>query len=141
MSSYKGRCPGCAKDFSREEDQVRKRFKHSETMVGSCPECGKTCVLEEVEAITKANRFRCPSCFDEDVILTVRMWAELFELPGGKFETKLIGDDEESWNEGSLMKCRSCGHFSMAKRFDRARAPEGYLVVGDSDCLCEAMPS
>lgn len=134
---YKGRCPSCSVDFYCDEEEIFPRYQYGSAMAGSCTECGKTCIVEESEDADFIPRFRCPQCFEHDLQVVMRRWAELIQEPND-IQTNVVESDEDEWDEGSLMKCQGCQHFAMTKRFDRSRVPQDFLVVGqDLKEICQ----
>jgi DNA-directed RNA polymerase subunit RPC12/RpoP len=129
-----GRCVSCSRDFRCPEKKTKPRFEGSETKVASCPHCRKTCVMKEVEKGSDYPDFRCPECFGGEVLVILRRWAELIQ-EDDNIQTQIVESDDDEWDENSLMKCRGCDHFAMAKRFYRPRVPEQYLLVGESDVI------
>lgn len=62
------------------------------------------------------SRWRCPSCFGDDLRVVVSVTARLIQEPDGNFQTDPVGDHE--WDEFNPMKCETCDFDGEARDFE-----------------------
>ena len=62
------------------------------------------------------KKWRCPECSSENLMVSVRAWASLYQGPEN-FETDDLQGDHE-WDASSLMQCRECSYVADSIFFE-----------------------